>query len=96
MEVIYLPGTVPDIIWLTHYYDESFPAGRANMRAQIYATELLLEHNPYLGRICEDVEGAREMRITKTPFSLIYRVTKTHVEIIRVWDQRRDRADLQA
>jgi len=95
MEVIYLPGAVPDIIWLTHYYDENFPAGRVNMRMQLYATELLLEQSPYLGRVCEDVEGTREIQVTKTPFSLIYRVTNTHVEILRVWDQRRDRSNLK-
>lgn len=65
------------------------------MRTQIYATEKLLEQNPYLGRICEDVEGAREIQITKTPFSMIYRVTHTHVEILRIWGQRRDRTGLK-
>lgn len=80
---------ISDIGWVTHYYEEIFPAGRENMRAQFYAAELLLEYNPLLGRLYEDVDGIREMQISKTPFSLLYRVSATHVEIIRVWDQRR-------
>jgi len=95
VEVIYLSGTIPDINWLTYYYGEIFPAGRANMRTQLYATEKLLEENPYIGRVFEEVDGVWEIQISKTPFSLIYRVTGLHVEILRVWDQRRDRSNLK-
>ena len=94
MEVIYLSSTIPDINWLTHYYEEVFPAGRLNMRMQLYAAEQLLEINPHIGRLYEHVDGVRELQISKTPFSLLYRVTNTHIEIMRVWDQRRDRTAL--
>ncbi len=65
------------------------------MRTQFYAAELMLEHNPFIGRLNEDVDGVRELQMSRTPFSFLYRVTETHVEIIRVWNQRRDRTALK-
>jgi len=96
MEIIYLPSTIQDIEWMTHYYETVFPEGRVNMRSHFYATEAILRENSYLGHPIDDIPNTRELRITKTPFSLIYRVTATHIEVLRIWDSRRDRAVLRS
>jgi hypothetical protein len=37
----------------------------------------------------------REFPLPRMPFSMIYRVGETRIEILRVWDQRADRAGLE-
>ena len=55
---------------------------------------MLISENPMVGHISESVEDAREFHISHTPFSFLYRVTKEHIEIMRVidgrsnWDER--------
>ena len=90
MQVIYLQSARRDIEWVDAYYTSTFPEGRANMRSQMYAAETLLEEHPHIGRKMLDHSGLRELQITKTSFAFVYRVANTHIEILRVWDQRRD------
>lgn len=44
--------------------------------------DLLLDH-PLMGRSGR-VPGTREMVISRTPFIAIYKVTRTHIEVLRV------------
>ena len=52
----------------------------------------LLEANPFLGQPGK-VEGTRRMSIPKTPFVLLYRVTETQIEVLRLRDSRRGQDD---
>ena len=88
MKVIYLAQALRDMNWVRKYYSEVFPAGRSNARSQLRKTETLISENPLAGHASEAVVGAREFHISRTPFSLLYRVTKENVEIIRVIDGR--------
>ena len=54
------------------------------------AVQQLLKSNPYIGRPSQKVEGAREHRVSQTPFSFLYRVVEDRVEILRVLDTRSD------
>lgn len=95
MKLLYLDTTTQDIAWISHYYEQVFPEGRLAFRKHFYAMEELLKENPLLGVRHELFKGVRELRIYKTPFSFIYRVKNDHIEVLRIWDQRRDMARLR-
>lgn len=91
----FLSSALEDLEWAGRYYQRVFPQGRANFRASFRATQKILKENPYLGMRLEDNQDVRQLIIVKTPFSLIYRVTKTHIEVIRVLDNRGDNSKMR-
>ena len=86
MEIIYLESTISDFLWIRKYYEQVFPDGAKNAIHQFELMEELLLANPYLGR--KKYDEVRMLKIPKTPFSYRYRVTETHIEVLRVWDDR--------
>lgn len=87
MKLIYLDSTKPDLAWFRAYYGSVFPEGAAPAATRYVKTIDILQSNPYIGRpIGQD--GLRKLSIPKTPFSVFYRVTEDHIEVVRVWDQR--------
>lgn len=88
MEIVYLPSAVRDFAWFNHYYEVVFPAGNEKARRRFAVVEQLLSENPYLGERSESHDGIHEMHILRTPFTLIYRVTKVRIEVLRLWDNR--------
>lgn len=93
MQLVYLPSTVEDFEWFKRYYSEVFPQGLASAQKQFFAIETLLKENPNIGRKT-DFKSVRELGITRTPFSIIYRVKTNRIEVLRIWDNRRDRSNL--
>ena len=94
MKVRFLSSTQRDLQWMQSYYETIFTSGKKNSSKHYFQTKQLLKENPYLGRLVEGLDGVRELNISRTPFAFIYRVSDETIEIIRVWDQRRDRTDL--
>lgn len=88
MRIVYLQSAAQDIAWFRHYYRSVFPSGSEKARAQLKSLQQLLATNPYIGHISETHKGGLEFHISKTPFSLIYRVTETQIEVLRLWDER--------
>ncbi len=88
MRVVYLPSAQDDLIWFYEYYTSVFPDGASRALKQFDKMAELLSINPYMGKRGEG--EARELMIPKTPFSYIYRISDTCIEIIRVWDNRQD------
>ena len=88
MKIVYLASAVRDIAWFRYYYQAVFPDGAKAARQRIHTIEQLLLTNPYLGQISPLHGEVRELHISRTPFSLIYRVNNTQVEILRLWDER--------
>ncbi len=93
MRILYLASARDDLAWLRHYYREVFPDDAARALRHLMAAEGLLRTNPLVGRRT-GIGDSRELHIARTPFSLIYRVREDRIEILRVWDGRRDRANL--
>lgn len=87
MRLVYLPTAFPDIAWMRRYYRDIFPQGAKKVREQIYAVERLILENPNIGR---RIAGGREFPIVRTPFVMVYRVRGDTIEVVRVWDARRD------
>jgi len=93
MKIIYLNSTKPDLAWYRHYYRSVFPAG-AKRAAEAYLTAINnLIDKPQIGPAAYN--EIRRYSIQKTPFSIFYRVTKQHIEIVRIWDQRADPTKLE-
>ncbi|KQU62709.1 hypothetical protein ASC75_16130 [Aminobacter sp. DSM 101952] len=87
MKVVFLPSAGNDVLWFFRYYRTTFPEGRGNARKQMAKTLAILQDQPHIGH---PVHGAvlREHPITRTPFSVIYRVADDRIEILRLWDGR--------
>ena len=88
MNIIYLPSTKDDLIWFHHYYTQIFPEGSQKALSKFDAIAEILVLNPFIGRKIKD--GVRILTIPKTPFSYIYQVTTTQIEILRIWDDRKN------
>ena len=86
MELLFLESTRNDFNWIRKYYEEIFPAGASSALKQFDMMQELLIASPYLGR--KKHGDVRTLSIPKTPFSYWYRVTSTHIEILRIWDNR--------
>ena len=89
MRIIFLVSTKQDSQWFRFYYKTVFPQGSLRASKHMQTTLDVLKANPFIGAVGGE-ESVREIQITRTPFALQYRVTKTHIEIIRIRDQRRD------
>lgn len=92
MKVTFLPSAAKDLMWFRGYYTAVFPEGEAKAQQQLINLCQLLEANPYMGQTGK-VEGTRRMNIPKTPFTLIYQVTKEDIEVLRLRDQRQGKSD---
>jgi plasmid stabilization system protein ParE len=93
MKVIYLRSALPDLMWFRAYYEEVFPEGERHALLQRRAVERVIRENPFVGRIVQEDTDARAFPIARTPFSLFYRVKGDRIEILRIWDGRRDPAN---
>ena len=88
MKIIFLKKARADLVWFQRYYSHVFPEGKKRAQQNYQAFLQLLKSNPLIGKPALDVEGAHELKISNTPFGVIYRVTPTHIEILRVYDGR--------
>ncbi len=93
MRIVYLESAREDLLWMRHYYEVVFSEGLSNARSQFHAIEQLLLANPFMGHKTHR-KDVYEFPIPKTPFSYIYSVSTVHIAILRVWDERRGRGDL--
>ncbi len=92
MKIVYLPSTREDLLWLRRYHEQVFPEGLQRAQKQFHSIELLLAGNPQIGHPTHRVD-VRELSIPRTPFSYIYRIAQDRIEILRIWDERRERID---
>jgi plasmid stabilization system protein ParE len=93
MRLVYLASANDDLAWFQEYYGSVFQAGSERAtRRYVRAVATLCEH-PYIGRPVGET-GLRAYSIPRLPFAIIYRVTRDHIEVVRVWDQRADPAKL--
>lgn len=88
MKVVFLETTVEDMQWFRQYYRAVFPAGSENAKLRMLNLLTLLAANPHMGQPVPGFDGVRKVPIPKTPFALIYRVTRTQIEVLRVRDGR--------
>lgn len=94
MNVVFLPSTRIDLLWMRTYYARIFPGGAKHAAEQYHRASRVVQGNPLVGHPVEGMEGVREFSIPRTPFSIIYRVADNRIEVLRVLDQRGDRSRL--
>jgi len=88
MQIVFLPTTKNDLKWYRQYYQTVFPEGVVRAQTQFLACKQMLQANPFIGHTSEDIAGARELHVARTPFTIVYRVTDVRIEILRIWDTR--------
>lgn len=95
MRLLYLKSAREDVAWMRRYYRDVFPKGADKARHNLLRTETVLCDNPFIGRLSADFDGVREFPVYRTPFLMIYRPTDEAIQVLRVWDGRRDPASLK-
>jgi plasmid stabilization system protein ParE len=90
VKVVYLASARDDLVWMHRYYVDVFPEGASKARKQFRATENILGSNPEIGHPTE-WDSVREFSIPNIPFSVIYRIKEGRIEVLRIWDERRNR-----
>lgn len=88
MKIVFLESAAQDIQWFRYYYRSVFPEGSTRAGTQMKAIQKTLAANPYAGRPSDTRKIVRELSIPRTPFTLIYRVMPSQIEILRLWDTR--------
>ena len=94
MEIIYLESALDGIEWMKFYYSNIFAAGKKQARTHIKITEKLLIAHPQIGQVYDAANDIRELMISSTPFSFIYRINENRIEVLRLWDQRGNRSKI--
>jgi len=94
MQIVYLESAVNDIKWMRLYYSKIFPSGKKQASVQIKTAEQIIINHPHIGQLFDNEKNIRELVINKTPFSVVYRINNDRVEILRLWDQRGNRSQL--
>lgn len=89
MKITFLPSSSHDVAWYSLYYNSIFKAGEPKARLRLSNMLKLLAANPNIGHP-EGPTDERELSVPKTPFSIIYRIRGDQIQILRLWDQRRD------
>jgi plasmid stabilization system protein ParE len=89
MRLVYRDQALDDLDWVRNYYISIFPEGARRASLQFLASEQGLLDNPFLGRAL-DATNARQYQIARTPFSIIYRIEKVEIQVLRIWDSRSD------
>jgi toxin ParE1/3/4 len=79
-----------DLGWFRRYYGQVFPEGGNTARIHFTNALRLIQQHLQIGYLLQEA-GLRELSISKTPFSIIYRVTSNELIIVRVLDQRAQR-----
>jgi plasmid stabilization system protein ParE len=95
MQIIYLESSLDDIEWVRFYYRNIFPSGKKEVIRQIKTAEQLLSNYPDIGQSYDDNKNIKELVISRTPFTFIYRIKSEKIEILRLWDQRGNRNHLR-
>lgn len=88
MKVKYLESARDDMMWFRNYYSRVFPAGKGNAKIQLRRIIQIISEHPEVGHPPDDFPEAFEHPISRTPFTMIYRVKDNELQVLRILDQR--------
>ena len=92
MRVVFLRRTRADLVCFQRYYEYIFPEGARQASGQYLASRKTLRENPLIGREIDESEY-REFPIARTPFVFVYRIRDNEIQVLRIWDARRNPND---
>lgn len=90
MDIVFLATAKRDLRWFRSYYVRTFPEGGGKANQEFLGALERLSAFAESGPVSLRIEGARELRVQRTPFTFIYRIKTTRIEILRVVDERSD------
>ncbi len=91
MDVVWAPSADRDLGRLYEYLKLDSPRRAARMVARVVRAAEMLELQPEIGPVVEDLDPTAQCRhLVVAPLRLIYRVEATRILILRIWDSRRD------
>ncbi len=88
MQILFLPSVKRDLQWFRRYYTNVFPDGGERANHQFLALLETLKAHPLIGHVSDMDETVRELRATRTPFVVLYRLQEDRIEILRIVDAR--------
>jgi addiction module RelE/StbE family toxin len=90
MKVRWLLSALAGVRAVRFHIAEENPQVADAVAARIERAVLHLEEFPSSGRIGE-LRGTREVVVTGLPYVLVYRVTDSEVQVLRLFHQKQDR-----
>jgi plasmid stabilization system protein ParE len=87
VKLVFLASARQDLDWYIDYYTNVFPEGGKKAKLQYLKTKAMLHRFPGAGRPSDEA-GLHELVIPNTPFMFVYAIKDTHLEVLRLWDQR--------
>mgnify|MGYP002173220498 CR=1 FL=1 len=94
MKILFLPECRADLRWFKRYYTSIFTEGRERADRQFLTARKLLKTNPFIGHPVDGLEEVRAHHLPRTPFTILYRLRKDRIEILRILDNRSDQGSL--
>lgn len=89
MRISYSEVAKGDLSWFRIYYRSVFPEGGETASWKYLIAIRNPREHPRMSRPTE-APGVRELPIAGTPFSILYTIIGTTIEVLRAWDNRAD------
>jgi plasmid stabilization system protein ParE len=89
MQFVYVGNAAEDLRWMHRYYIVNFPEGRDRAWQRYLNSLRLLLLNPNIGKPYGSLIRRRHV-VPNTPFVIYYDIKPGRLEILRVWDTRRN------
>jgi plasmid stabilization system protein ParE len=89
VRLVLLGKTEEDLNWINDYYNHFFPAGRDKAWQRIRNSIRLIQLNPAIGKPYKALPKRRHV-VPQTPFVIYYQAIGEHLQILRIWDTRRN------
>ncbi len=82
-----------DLGRICDYIEKHDPQAAWRISQEIKSAALKLRDFPHLGRMSDDI-GVRLLQVAGRPYVLLYRLSGEFIEILAVFDQRRNPEDM--
>jgi toxin ParE1/3/4 len=96
MRIVFRAAALSDLAWFQRYYSQIFPEGEKAAKAQLQALYANLTAHPLIGHPNGRIPGVREFHVTRTPFTLVYRIDGDDIIVLRLIDNRAPRPDMMS
>lgn len=88
MTIVWAKAAIADLVAIRQFIADNNPAAANAMAVRILRSANLLCGKPHLG-LETHRQNVRRLIVSHSPYSLIYRVTASDIEILETFDGRR-------
>ena len=93
MKLKWMGRTRRDLDWICGHIEQHNPMAAWRISQDIRACASRLSDFPHLGKASDEI-GVRFLQVARRPYLLTYRLSDQSIEILTVFDQRRDPEDM--